>query len=42
MARGKWEAPTWAFYVAAAVVVVLALAYAAARLGLFRRAAVKR
>jgi hypothetical protein len=37
LARGVWEAPPWAFYAAGALVVVLALALLAARLGLFRR-----
>lgn len=29
LARGKWEAPVWAFYLALAVVVVAAAAYVA-------------
>jgi hypothetical protein len=37
VARGAWEAPVWAFYVAAAFVVVAAVLYAAARMGLLRR-----
>ena len=34
--RGVWEAPPWAFYVGAAVVVVFAAIYAARRLGLLK------
>ena len=37
LARGAWEAPAGAFYVAAALVVLAAVLYAAARMGLFRR-----
>jgi hypothetical protein len=37
LARGAWEAPPWAFYVAASLVVVAAVLYAAARLGVVRR-----
>jgi hypothetical protein len=38
IARGRWEAPTWAFYVAGAVAVLFALVYLGARIGLFERA----
>jgi hypothetical protein len=37
LARGVWEAPAWAFYAAAALVVLAALLYAARSAGLFRR-----
>jgi hypothetical protein len=37
LARGRWEAPPWAFYVAASAVVILAAVYAAIRLGFFKR-----
>ncbi len=37
LARGVWEAPRWAFFVAIAAIVVLAAAYAARRAGLLRR-----
>jgi hypothetical protein len=37
LARGVWEAPRWAFFVAIAAVVVLAALYAARRAGLLRR-----
>jgi hypothetical protein len=38
IARGRWEAPTWAFYVLGAVAVIFALVYVGARVGLFERA----
>jgi len=41
LARGVWEAPAWAFYVAGAVVVVAAVLYVAARLGLLRRRSIR-
>jgi hypothetical protein len=34
--RGMWEAPRWAFFVAAGVVVALAALYAARRAGWLR------
>ncbi len=37
LARGVWEAPRWAFFVAIAAIVVLAALYAARRAGLLRR-----
>jgi hypothetical protein len=37
LARGAWEAPAGAFYLAAALVVVAAVLYAAARMRLLRR-----
>jgi len=37
LARGAWEAPSWAFYAGAAVVVVAAALYAAMRLGVWGR-----
>jgi hypothetical protein len=37
LARGVWEAPPWAFYASAAVVLVAAVVYGAARVRLFRR-----
>ncbi len=37
LARGAWEAPPWAFYVVAGFVVVAAVLYAAARMGLLHR-----
>ncbi len=37
LARGAWEAPAAAFYVAAALVVLAAVLYGAARMGLLRR-----
>jgi hypothetical protein len=36
VARGKWEAPAWAFWVALAVVVVGLGLYVAQRMGLLR------
>ena len=42
LARGTWEAPPWAFYVAAAVVLLAAILYAASRLGWLKRARTKR
>jgi hypothetical protein len=37
IARGKWEAPTWFFYVVFAVVALAAIGYGAQRAGLFKR-----
>ena len=37
LARGVWEAPRWAFFVAMVAIVVLAALYAARRAGLLRR-----
>jgi hypothetical protein len=37
LARGLWEASPFAFYVAFAVLFLLAVGYAGARLGLLRR-----
>ena len=37
LARGRWEASPWAFYVMGGAVVLLAALYGAFRLGLFRR-----
>ena len=39
LARGRWEAPTWAFYVAGAVIVLASLVYLCVRVGLFKRSA---
>lgn len=39
LARGRWEAPTWAFYVAGAVIVLASLVYLGVRVGLFKRSA---
>ncbi len=39
LARGAWEAPAWAFYAAAGLVLLAAALYAAARLGLVKRRA---
>jgi hypothetical protein len=36
LARGKWEAPPWAFYTAAVVVIVVAAVYLAHKMGLLR------
>jgi hypothetical protein len=36
LARGKWEAPSWAFLAVAAVAVVLTLLYALVRSGKLR------
>lgn len=36
LARGKWEAPTWAFWVALAVLVLGVALYVARRMGLLR------
>lgn len=36
LARGKWEAPAWAFWVVLAVVVVGVGLYVAKRMGLLR------
>jgi len=36
LARGKWEAPAWAFWVALAVVVIGVGLYVAKRMGLLR------
>ena len=36
LARGRWEAPAWFFWVVLVVVVAAAAAYAARRLGLLR------
>lgn len=36
LARGKWEAPAWAFWVALAVVVIGVALYVAKRMGLLR------
>lgn len=38
LARGVWEAPPYAFYVAFGVILLFALPYVAYRLGLVRRA----
>ena len=37
LARGRWEAPTWAFYVAGALIVLASLVYLGAKVGLFKR-----
>ena len=37
LARGKWEAPAWAFWVALAVVVVGTALYVLGRMGIFKR-----
>ncbi|MGO8999682.1 MAG: hypothetical protein ACLQVI_40675 [Polyangiaceae bacterium] len=37
LARGVWEAPAWAFYASAAVVLLAAILYLAWRAGLLRR-----
>jgi hypothetical protein len=37
LARGLWEAPPYAFYVAFGIVLLFALPYAAYRLGFLRR-----
>ena len=43
LARGKWEAPPWAFYATAGLVVVLAALYLFRRAGLLgARGAAKR
>jgi hypothetical protein len=39
LARGKWEAPAWAFYVALAVAMLLAALFVAQRFGVFKRSA---
>lgn len=39
LARGKWEAPAWAFWAMLGVVLVGALAYALRRMGYLARAA---
>ena len=39
IARGAWEAPAWSFYVGAALMVLAAGLYAAARLGWLKRRA---
>ncbi|MBN9159432.1 MAG: hypothetical protein BGO98_09395 [Myxococcales bacterium 68-20] len=36
LARGKWEAPAWSFWVMLAVVILGALAYLLRRLGVLR------
>jgi hypothetical protein len=36
LARGKWEAPAWAFWVALAVVLIGVGLYVAKRMGLLR------
>jgi hypothetical protein len=36
LARGKWEAPAWAFWVALAVVVIGVALYVAKRMGFLR------
>ena len=36
LARGKWEAPAWAFWVALAVVIVGVCLYVAQRMGFLR------
>lgn len=36
LARGKWEAPAWAFWVALAVVILGVGLYVAKRMGLLR------
>jgi hypothetical protein len=35
LARGKWEAPTWAFWVMGAVALLFALGYLGIRIGMF-------
>jgi hypothetical protein len=37
LARGVWEAPAWAFYAGAAVVVLAAVLYVARRVRLLRK-----
>lgn len=36
LARGKWEAPAWAFWLALALVVVGTTAYVLRRMGMLR------
>jgi hypothetical protein len=36
LARGKWEAPAWAFWVALAVVVIGTTLYVLRRMGILR------
>ena len=36
LARGKWEAPAWAFWLALALVVVGTAAYVLRRMGMLR------
>jgi hypothetical protein len=38
MARGKWEAPAWAFWALLGVILVGALAYVLRRMGMLSRA----
>ena len=38
LARGQWEAPAWAFWLALALVVVGTAAYVLRRMGMLRRA----
>ena len=42
LARGKWEAPAWTFWVMLAVVILGALAYLLRRLGVLRIGAAKK
>jgi hypothetical protein len=37
LARGKWEAPAWAFWVALAVVAAATTLYVLGRLGMLKR-----
>jgi hypothetical protein len=37
LARGKWEAPAWAFWVALALVLVGTTLYVLKRMGMLRR-----
>jgi hypothetical protein len=36
LARGKWEAPAWAFWLALAIIVVGTAAYVLRRMGMLR------
>ena len=37
LARGKWEAPAWAFWLALAIVVAVTTLYVLGRMGMFKR-----
>ncbi|HSO39553.1 MAG TPA: hypothetical protein VLT33_43805 [Labilithrix sp.] len=37
LARGKWEAPPWAFWVALAVIAAVTALYVVGRMGLLKR-----
>jgi hypothetical protein len=37
LARGKWEAPVWAFWVALVVIAVVTAVFVLARLGILKR-----